>query len=523
MKRHFSLKKLYILLFIATLTLPWLLWGIVALFDADFYKEQSDVSIENRERNTFKISSLMDSGDELSAFIDDCVPFRRFLIDLYQKYTGKLEKAYQNTYREVSIFLQGGHSTVSEELTDFDEFNESTASTYDTASEDPLINEENTEPEETVPGHEHNYVVIESTPATCEKSGVEIYECECGSRYTKALPPAEHSWILLEESTVSYLTYGYKKYICTLCAKVEYKDFVAKYIDTSYMAPQIINDTTLLGRFDWMFYAGEANLEYYKGTNLYDSETLASFAEKINRLQALCDERSIKLSISIFPNKEHVYPEYLPTLEVSSETKREKALLDYLSLTTDTTIIYPLDTLISAKVYWPVYYKYDTHWNHMGAFIALQSMYKAVGLDTTNPINASVYSDYTSRNDLLYLAGLSRENYGEDYDYRVDYKPEVYSDYNEIEGSEPLITRSVSTAGNELRAVITGDSYKNLMAYYLSKDFTYTTIADKGSLNDVAKDILNADYLFVTSVERYDNKLFDSIDTLIQILESGKQ
>ena len=61
--------------------------------------------------------------------------------------------------------------------------------------------------------------------------------------------------------------------------------------------------------------------------------------------------------------------------------------LYYVKENSDINIIYPINELKAAKKYWQIYYKYDTHWNNMGAFVGVQSLYKALDIPMTNPLN----------------------------------------------------------------------------------------------------------------------------------------
>ena len=62
------LKKIYIGLFLAMITLPWIVWGGVRIFAPSVYAEQSDLSREKRNKNELNLKELFKSGQNLSAF-----------------------------------------------------------------------------------------------------------------------------------------------------------------------------------------------------------------------------------------------------------------------------------------------------------------------------------------------------------------------------------------------------------------------------------------------------------------------
>ena len=273
---------------------------------------------------------------------------------------------------------------------------------------------------------------------------------------------------------------------------------------------------TLIGRFNWLFYAGENALQYYTGENAPSQEELAGYAATVNRLKELCDARGITPVIMIMPNKEQVYPEYMPTSEVVNSYKRPQQIRDYLNAYTSVPCIYPLTELQGADLYWRVYYKYDTHWNHMGAFIGLQALYKTLGMELTNPLLIGGYEAPVTRNDLVSLGGLSAETYGGETEYVPQYRGDIM-----VEGLDALadICHTYSTSPNACKLVMIADSYRELMAPYICKDFSECVIAHRRVVDSCADDIRSCNILFITAVERSDKDLFASIEEIIKILE----
>ena len=46
-----------------------------------------------------------------------------------------------------------------------------------------------------ITAHYHNYTVVESVEATCERDGSITYECECGASYTDTIPASGHNFV----------------------------------------------------------------------------------------------------------------------------------------------------------------------------------------------------------------------------------------------------------------------------------------------------------------------------------------
>ncbi len=500
-------EKLYIWVFMLLLIGPWIMWGIVRLADYETFVSLSDVSGENREKAEIDATELLSTGDSLAAFVDDRAPFRNFFIDGYQSVEGKLEKSYRTAFSKVSsAFDKSGDSK--KEVDNID-------SLFDNTTSSEIVVENNPD---TVVEHEHTFSVDTYVEPDCENQGYYINVCtDCGYKEVENIDALGHVKTLTGSSTASYTTYGYNEYVCEVCHKMLREDFEPKLVDTSYLAPSVSGDT-VLGRFDWLFYNSSGCISYYRGQSLLDEETLAQRKALVEKLYSICDERGIELHLMIFPNKEQVYSEYMPSYTIDDEYKRVQREVDYINADHENALLYPLQDLKNADAYWQVYSKYDTHWNHMGAFIGMQHLYKVMGMELTNPLEQTVKKRVNTRCDLIILGGLSQDAYPEDYDYIVNYKPEIT-----ISGLDVTekINRVTSTSENDQKLVMLSDSYRELMAPFICKDFKQSVLLHRDYTEACTNDILGADVLIISAVERYDSRLFGNIEQVISIFEQN--
>lgn len=293
------------------------------------------------------------------------------------------------------------------------------------------------------------------------------------------------------------------------------------YGDDSYLLPITEGDMVLFGRDGWLYYVGEDSLAYYRGTNLLSEEKLQAYAELTARLQELCDERGIRLQLMVIPNKEQVYSEYMPSYTLASEKKRVPLLVEYLRQNTSVNIIYPLEELQAAKADWQVYYRYDTHWNSMGAMIGTQALLRALGMEEAAPADWEAEAGVVSGGDLLLLGGLDAGRYQDDVCYTVKYKPEVRM--LKVAGGDGTdlgdIIYSMSDSKNERGLVMLSDSFRFEMAPYLQKEFSHCVITQCGERTCLVQDsVREADVLVIAVVERYDTRIFETMKILIEIL-----
>lgn len=511
MKRR---NRITIVLFLCMISMPTLIWlGVKAFAPATAAAWDYDLG-EKRTKATIEWDALWRSGTSIEEAYNDRVPFRSLGVSFYQSMEGKLEAPYEQRLQPALLALLYQKDAALETQAGPADFN----SFFGEQAENQIVTEVVEESDEA--GHQHIYETMERVEPTCTENGLEKLLCsECGTEVEQVLPALGHTEEVLQVVEASFENYGYTECHCSVCDSTYRKDLVNKLIDDSVLPPKVVGGTTILGRSGWLFYTGNDSVAYFKGTNLLSEEKMAEYLEKVNSLQDLCDQKGIQLCLMFMPNKEQVYDEYMPTYTIETDYKRTKRLVDYLNENGRTPVIYPLEELEAGDVYWQVYHKYDTHWNQAGAFIGTMALYKALGREVTNPLELSGKSTQVVLTDLQIMGGLDASKYPKDYEFCVDYKPEVtVTEGNSEEYRTKNVFRTKADCGNEDRLVLLGDSYRAMMIPYLRKDFASATVAHRDYLSSVENDVKNATILVVAAVERYDARVFPTIDRLIEIL-----
>lgn len=334
--------------------------------------------------------------------------------------------------------------------------------------------------------------------------------------------PFRSQMISLRQKLSGLLERGYTGYLRDRLARLLYGDEAE-----GFFAPQTVGDIVLLGRHDWLFYTGDDSISYYRGTNLLEEEQMRYNMSLMEQLQELCDERGIRLQFLLLPNKELVYYEYMPSYTIENQTRRTETFVDYVEQHSDIHIVYPLRELWQAKENWQTYHRYDTHWNHAGAFIGTQELYRALDMPITDLSSLEVTQCDASTSDLMILGGLDATQYPVEYDYAVNYRPEVT--LTNVSGDKlPSGTYyAESDCGNGQSLVFIGDSFRCFMIDYLVKDFSSSIITYRETSDyrtdypeEVVRGIRNADVLVVEAVDRYDSRLYPAIQKLIEILQT---
>lgn len=366
--------------------------------------------------------------------------------------------------------------------------------------------------EEIIPATGHNYIVVEHEDATCMTDGHTVFRCtSCGDTYTDMLV---HGHLLQPVETVaaSYEDYGYVLNICSRCGAEVRTDIADRLESTTKKAMKYHNQITIEGRYGWLFYQGDDSEKYYKGTNILTEKQMQSYSNAFRDLDEVCRKLGKKLVVLIAPNKEQVYPEFYPTVQISDNRKRVQRIVEHVGNTTDVSILYPLKELTEAKPYWQTYFKLDTHWNEIGGLIGTQSLYREIGLETTDIQYLPIVSYDRGQGDLVNLGNLkTNRNYVHDTGYHVGYRPEVDVTRYDLSEDGTILQTSADNAPIDMDLVLISDSFREAMIPYLTKDFANTTIIHRSSIDDtfVRQAVLDSDIIVIAAVERYETELLD--------------
>lgn len=248
----------------------------------------------------------------------------------------------------------------------------------------------------------------------------------------------------------------------------------------------------LLGKNDWLFYKTEIDghpIWDYMGINHFSEEQLAEMAANITQTRDyFVNERGIDFYVTILPNKEVIYEEYMPdTIARVNEVSRAEQFAEYMWNNTDVLCVYPKQALLDAKDEYPLYYKTDTHWNQIGAFVGVQEILKEAYGTHADIDSVSFRVDLeTYSGDLAALAGIG-DKYGIDSVYAF-----------EMESADPAQYR------DEV-ALIIGDSFGGFLST-VAQGYYKDVVWINTKMEDFSMELIdehNPDVIIWESVERY--------------------
>lgn len=165
--------------------------------------------------------------------------------------------------------------------------------------------------------------------------------------------------------------------------------------------------------------------------------------------------------------------------EPVSRPTRVEALTAYLNENSGVPVIFPRETLRQSAEEQQVYYKYDTHWNDVGAWLAAQEIKAALEMAYESVPQIVAEPQSHAPTDLANMCGLWHYC-TEDIAYSVKAGPEGAADLCTSEqGGE--ITGYTGHGTQSL--LLVRDSFGEALAPYLADSFAKTVVLHGNQLN----------------------------------------
>lgn len=230
----------------------------------------------------------------------------------------------------------------------------------------------------------------------------------------------------------------------------------------------------IVGQDGWLYLKNEDAYQIYKKANLPDEEQLETIRQNVQELDRLCKEEGVEFVLNINPSKEQIYPEYMPEhIKVADGPSRTDVTVDYLRANTDIPIVYPKEEIMENKAQMPqnLYYRYDSHWNKLGAFVGAQQILEQLGQPREFLADKQIVEGEQISGDLARLVNME-DIYDDDTEYSIqDYKQDIVVEVVE-KSDDGYVIKTKSNSPNQKRLVMICDSYNNNMRDYLMKNFS---------------------------------------------------
>lgn len=272
-------------------------------------------------------------------------------------------------------------------------------------------------------------------------------------------------------------------------------------------------DIVVIGSNRWLFYNPNGTdgdpIADMNGTNLFSEEQLVQIANTLLDARNTLQAQEKEFIVLIAPNKESIYgKDYLPAHMVTATNKtRADQVVEYLWENTDLNVVYPKKEILNAIETHPdydFYYKTDTHWNALGAYIGTRSLLESLDIYIPNLSETTIECTEKCAGDLVTMMGISNflkyDLYYEVSGYAEE--KDVHVSFLEEGNTNNLI--SLSTTGADARSLfVIRDSYSLAMMPYLSTQFNECHFVHSGSFTPDLLRNYSSDIVVVQVVERY--------------------
>ncbi|MCM1338390.1 MAG: hypothetical protein NC191_01825 [Muribaculaceae bacterium] len=314
--------------------------------------------------------------------------------------------------------------------------------------------------------------------------------------------------------------------------KINYKfgkDYEAWFNDRFWLRREIISlhnkitgksssEKIIFGENNWIFLKEDiAHKQLYTQNELKEITTYLIKADKV------CKKENKQFYFFIAPDKSSIYGKHYPKKYKNIEAfnnYRTKQLVDYIKTNSEVSVIYPYQQLQEEKNHTLIYWKHDSHWTPIGAYIGYKELMKPIInknkniniYKTPKYINETISEDKT-RNDLeRFINGyVNKDN----YTYRSIESPQNFT--FKIRGKVSHNLKDTSHTEMEtindseiVNAVVYRDSFFRSIIPYFAQSFKHVNYHWKYQLNE--DELKNSDIVILEVVERLIPKLLQGSD-----------
>jgi alginate O-acetyltransferase complex protein AlgJ len=241
-----------------------------------------------------------------------------------------------------------------------------------------------------------------------------------------------------------------------------------------HMSP---SSKVVLGRDGWLYLA--ESMDEYRGIRRLPFATIQKWLQEFKAKKAFFESRNIKYLVVIAPNKETVYPEFLPTNIRQIQNKLYiDDLMNAWPADSRLNILDLREPLASAKSTGRLYLKTDSHWNQLGAALASDAIINRLSFwfpELQPQTNSHAFrTERGNAGDLSQLMGLAdrmREKHIIVASDGKSLRPARLRFNKKINGI--LSNQAVESTDerNRLNVIVTGDSFSDALNNFLPAHF----------------------------------------------------
>ncbi len=259
----------------------------------------------------------------------------------------------------------------------------------------------------------------------------------------------------------------------------------------------------IVGEEDWLFF--NDTLADYQRTNILTDRQMHNAVRHLELVNEYCESNGIDFLFVIAPNKNTLYPQYMPYYLIQGEGLSNRQILD--GMLDDTNVDYiDFGTVDAFNDPDAVYYFHrDSHWNNTGAAIASDSILDLIGAGHHDYLEGAVFTAEGHMGDLeqmIYPEAVIGEN-----DTVFEVMPE-FTYVNEVESNFDFRIETIADGSGSL--LMYRDSFGSGILPYMAEPFAHAFFSRSNAcqVNDFIS--FMPDYLVMEKAERFISQLCTS-------------
>lgn len=245
-----------------------------------------------------------------------------------------------------------------------------------------------------------------------------------------------------------------------------------KNLNDIFIFKNVFNSIVFLGKEKWLFHK-------WNNTYSFNEEQLETAKNNLIHFRDELKKNNIDFILLICPDKQLIYPEYVPNyIKGKLPNNGTEIFVEYIKDNTDIKVVYPKEEFLKYKDKYQLYYKYDTHWNSLGAYIGYTELTRILNIDNksiesfkilefdSSSVDRTLNVFYNNISKMLSLNNI--KYFRDDIIYILeDYKYTLTNDF-ELWRENKVLRFDLYNSNN---IMIIRDSYFFEVLHYMSKGF----------------------------------------------------
>lgn len=227
---------------------------------------------------------------------------------------------------------------------------------------------------------------------------------------------------------------------------------------------QCLSADVIIGRDGYLFY-GET-LNDFRGRSLMTDEEIDETADFLKEIQDFCTASGVKFLFTVAPNKNSLYPQYMPYYYKEDKSAGNALRLKAALLERGVNYLDLFEVFEAREEV--LYHKLDSHWNNKGAALAYESIMKALGLEYEDYSDIPYSEEYNFDGDLYEMVHPLGSKKDKNIIFSKDFGFKYTSAVKDDNSNNSITTENPNKCGS---IIMYRDSFGNSLLPFIAEDF----------------------------------------------------